>query len=108
MIAGPTRARFGRDVKSVVMFGLNYGPAHNPLENLERRESATISVYAQNKDYHQLIKGRLKTIAGRLKKLTKAEVKVFVDTAPVMEKPLAAGGWSWLAGQTHQSRQPGD
>jgi epoxyqueuosine reductase len=89
-------------VQSIAMFGLNYGPADDPLENLKQRDHATISVYARNKDYHQLIKGRLKTIAGRLKKLTKAEVKVFVDTAPVMEKPLAAAaGLGWQGKHTN-------
>jgi epoxyqueuosine reductase len=89
-------------VRSVVMFGLNYGPSEDPLKSLEQRHHATVSVYARNKDYHQLIKGRLKTIAGRLKKLTKAEVKVFVDTAPVMEKPLAAAaGLGWQGKHTN-------
>ena len=96
-------------VKSIVMFAMNYGPDADPLENLEKNSSATISVYAQNKDYHQLLKGRLKTIAGRLKKLTKAEVKVFVDTAPVMEKPLAAAaGLGWQGKHTNLvSREKG-
>jgi epoxyqueuosine reductase len=96
-------------VKSIIMFGMNYGPDNNPLENLTKPDRASISVYAQNKDYHQLIKGRLKTIAGRLKKLTKAEVKVFVDTAPVMEKPLAeAAGLGWQGKHTNLvSRQLG-
>jgi epoxyqueuosine reductase len=90
------------EVKSIAMFGLNYGPTDDPLESLKQRDRATISVYARNKDYHQLIKGRLKTIAGRLKKLTKAEVKVFVDTAPVMEKPLAAAaGLGWQGKHTN-------
>jgi epoxyqueuosine reductase len=89
-------------VQSIAMFGLNYGPADDPLDGLKQRDHATISVYARNKDYHQLIKGRLKTIAGRLKKLTKAEVKVFVDTAPVMEKPLAAAaGLGWQGKHTN-------
>jgi epoxyqueuosine reductase len=97
------------DVKSVVMFAMNYGPAADPLENLRHESSASISVYAQNRDYHQLIKGRLKTIAGRLKRLTGAEVKVFVDTAPVMEKPLAAAaGLGWQGKHTNLvSREKG-
>ena len=90
------------EVKSVVMFAMNYGPNSDPLENLLHKSSASISVYAQNRDYHQLIKGRLKTIAGRLKRLTGAEVKVFVDTAPVMEKPLAAAaGLGWQGKHTN-------
>jgi epoxyqueuosine reductase len=97
------------DVKSVIMFAMNYGPDADPLENLQKKSSASISVYAQNRDYHQLIKGRLKTIAGRLKRLTGAEVKVFVDTAPVMEKPLAAAaGLGWQGKHTNLvSRQKG-
>ena len=90
------------EVKSIVMFGMNYGPDDNPLGNLTKKDRASISVYAQNRDYHQLIKGRLKTIAGRLKRLTGAEVKVFVDTAPVMEKPLAsAAGLGWQGKHTN-------
>ncbi len=97
------------DVKSVIMFAMNYGPDADPLENLNHKSSAAISVYAQNRDYHQLIKGRLKTIAGRLKRLTRAEVKVFVDTAPVMEKPLAAAaGLGWQGKHTNLvSREKG-
>ena len=88
---------------------MNYGPDADPLENLRKKSSASISVYAQNRDYHQLIKGRLKTIAGRLKRLTGTEVKVFVDTAPVMEKPLAAAaGLGWQGKHTNLvSRQKG-
>lgn len=84
------------DVRSVLMVGLNYGPRHDPLHILDRRDRAAISVYAQHRDYHDLIKGRLKGIAGRFAARTGAEVKVFVDTAPVMEKPLAAeAGLGW-------------
>jgi epoxyqueuosine reductase len=90
------------EVKSVVMFAMNYGPDANPLSSLSAKESATISVYAQNRDYHQLIKGRLKGIAGRLRRVTGKEVKVFVDTAPVMEKPLAgAAGLGWQGKHTN-------
>ncbi|WP_136657721.1 tRNA epoxyqueuosine(34) reductase QueG [Nitratireductor sp. XY-223] len=82
--------------RSILMLGMNYGPDRDPLEVLARRDRAAISVYAQNRDYHDLIKGRLKGIAGRFAARAGADVKVFVDTAPVMEKPLAekAGvGW---------------
>ena len=91
------------------MFAMNYGPDVNPLDSLSNKSNASIAVYAQNRDYHQLIKGRLKTIAGRLKRLTRAEVKVFVDTAPVMEKPLAAAaGLGWQGKHTNLvSRQNG-
>ena len=53
------------DVRSVVMLGLNYGPDHDPLASLARKDRATISVYARNRDYHDLIKGRLKQLAAR-------------------------------------------
>ena len=97
------------DVRSIVMFAMSYGSETDPLANLHNKSSASISVYARNRDYHQLIKGRLKTIAGRLKRLTRAEVKVFVDTAPVMEKPLAAAaGLGWQGKHTNLvSRQNG-
>lgn len=81
---------------AVVMVGLNYGPDRNPLEVLTRRDRGAISVYAGNRDYHDLIKGKLKVLAGRFKAKTGSAVKVFVDTAPLMEKPYAAAaslGW---------------
>jgi epoxyqueuosine reductase len=83
-------------VETVIVFGVNYGPDDDPLAILARRERAAISVYAQNRDYHDLIKGRLKQLASWLHDAFGAEVKVLVDTAPVLEKPLAerAGiGW---------------
>jgi epoxyqueuosine reductase len=82
--------------RSVIVLGMNYGPKGDPLALLERRDRGAISVYAQNRDYHELIKGRLKQLAGWLHARFDARVKVFVDTAPVLEKPLAhqAGvGW---------------
>ena len=88
-------------VRSVIMLGVNYGPDSDPLETLTRRDRGTISVYARNRDYHDLIKGRLKEIAGLLEARTGAKVKVFVDTAPVMEKPLAeAAGLGWQGKHT--------
>jgi epoxyqueuosine reductase len=87
---------------SVVMLGLNYGPASDPLANLARKDRATISVYARNRDYHDLIKGKLKTLAGRFAAKTTSAVKVFVDTAPLMEKPLAAAaGIGWQGKHTN-------
>ncbi len=87
---------------AVVMLGLNYGPDHDPLANLQRKDRATISVYARNRDYHDLIKGRLKGIAGRFAAKTGSAVKVFVDTAPLMEKPLAAAaGIGWQGKHTN-------
>ena len=80
----------------MIVLGINYGPDEDPLASLARRDRATISVYARHRDYHDLIKGRLKQLAGWLHAEFGAQVKVFVDTAPVLEKPLAqqAGiGW---------------
>ena len=78
------------DVRSVVMFGVNYGPEEDPRPLLSRPDRAAISVYARHRDYHDLIKGRLKEVATRFAARAGEDVKVFVDTAPVMEKPLAA------------------
>jgi len=94
--------RLWPEVRSVVMLGLNYGPDRDPLASLARRDRGTISVYARNRDYHDLIKGRLKGLAGRFAARTGAAVKVFVDTAPLMEKPLAeAAGIGWQGKHTN-------
>jgi epoxyqueuosine reductase len=77
------------EVRSVILLGLNYGPADNPLSELAERDRGYISVYARNRDYHDVIKGKLKEAAGFLASKASSDVKVFVDTAPVMEKPLA-------------------
>ncbi len=97
-------------VRSIVMFGLNYGPDEDPRGILEKPDKAAISVYARNRDYHDVIKGRLKEIATRFAARAGEDVKVFVDTAPVMEKPLAAAaglGWQGkhtnLVSRTHGS-----
>jgi epoxyqueuosine reductase len=88
--------------RSAVVLGLNYGPDADPLEALARRSSGAISVYAQGRDYHDLIKGRLKTLAGKVRRRLGGEVKVFVDTAPLMEKPLAAlAGVGWQGKHTN-------
>lgn len=90
------------EVGSIVMLGLNYGPETDPLASLADKQRATISVYARNRDYHDLIKGKLKNIAGRLAAKTGSAVKVFVDTAPLMEKPLAeAAGIGWQGKHTN-------
>ncbi|GGO07223.1 epoxyqueuosine reductase [Iodidimonas muriae] len=90
------------DVRSVMMLGLNYGPAQNPLQQLDWRQKGTLSVYARNKDYHDLIKGRLRQLARWVVDKHKAQVKLFVDTAPVMEKPLAeAAGLGWQGKHTN-------
>jgi epoxyqueuosine reductase len=97
------------DVRSVVMLGLNYGPDHDPLAILQRRERGAISVYAQGGDYHEVIKPRLKTLARWLLAQADGDAKVFVDTAAVMEKPLAAAaGLGWQGKHTNLvSRQYG-
>jgi epoxyqueuosine reductase len=89
-------------VRSVIMLGINYGPDDDPLAILESRTSGAISVYAQGDDYHDLIKKRLKALARSLVATAGGEVKVFVDTAAVMEKPLAqAGGLGWQGKHTN-------
>jgi len=82
--------------KSVIVLGLNYGPEGDPLAILTRRDRAAISAYAHGDDYHDVVKKKLKALAGHIFETYGAEVKVFVDTAPVMEKPLAqkaGAGW---------------
>jgi epoxyqueuosine reductase len=89
-------------VRSVIMCGVNYGPQENPLAVLEQRTHGAISVYAQGDDYHDLIKKRLKALARWLVEQSGGEVKVFVDTAAVMEKPLAqAAGLGWQGKHTN-------
>ena len=97
------------EVRSVIMLGLNYGPDHDPLEILKARERGAISVYAKGEDYHEVIKPRLKDIARWLIAQAGGDVKVFVDTAAVMEKPLAAAaGLGWQGKHTNMvSRQFG-
>jgi epoxyqueuosine reductase len=83
------------------MLGLNYGPDVDPLASLDRPDRATISVYARARDYHDVLKGKLKEAAGFLAAKGGSDVKVFVDTAPVMEKPLAqAAGLGWQGKHT--------
>ncbi len=90
------------DARSVVMVGLSYAPASDPLAILAEPSRAAISVYAKGRDYHDVIKSRLKSIAGRFAVLSGADVKVFVDTAPLMEKPLAAAaGLGWPGKHTN-------
>jgi epoxyqueuosine reductase len=87
--------------RSVILLGMNYGPESDPLDLLEEKSRGAISVYARNRDYHEIIKGKLKELAGLLARRSGAEVKVFVDTAPLMEKPLAeAAGLGWQGKHT--------
>ena len=90
------------DARSAIVLGVNYGPERDPLEALQRRSHGAISVYAQGDDYHDLIKRRLKQLASALQARLGGEVKVFVDTAPLMEKPLAeAAGLGWQGKHTN-------
>ena len=90
------------DVRSVVLFGMNYGPDEDPRTLLDRPELGAISVYARNRDYHDVIKGKLKEVATRFAARAGEDVKVFVDTAPVMEKPLAEqAGLGWQGKHTN-------
>jgi epoxyqueuosine reductase len=96
-------------VRAVIMLGMNYAPGHDPLAILKERAHGAISVYAQGDDYHELIKPRLKQLARWLNANAGGDVKVFVDTAAVMEKPLAASaGLGWQGKHTNLvSRQYG-
>jgi epoxyqueuosine reductase len=90
------------EARSVIMLGLNYGPDEDPLARLDDRGLGNISVYAQNEDYHDVIKKRLKQLGRWLAETRDCELKVFVDTAPVMEKPLAAqAGLGWQGKHTN-------
>ncbi|HUZ13558.1 MAG TPA: tRNA epoxyqueuosine(34) reductase QueG [Caulobacteraceae bacterium] len=90
------------EARSAIVLGLNYGPDHDPLLARKDGSRGAISVYAQGDDYHDLIKKRLKRLAGTLQVRLGGEVKVFVDTAPLMEKPLAqAAGLGWQGKHTN-------
>jgi epoxyqueuosine reductase len=95
--------------RSVIMLGMNYAPGGDPMAALTKRSHGVISCYAQCQDYHDVIKSGLKRIASRLAHASGAEVKVFVDTAPLMEKPLGeAAGLGWQGKHTNLvSRQFG-
>ncbi len=92
-----------KDAKSAIVLAVNYGPDTNPLEALDRHGEGTISVYARHRDYHDVIKGRLKTLASKIvARAPDAQVKVFVDTAPLLEKPLAQmAGIGWQGKHTN-------
>jgi epoxyqueuosine reductase len=90
------------EVRSVIMLGVNYGPDADPLAILKQRDRGAVSVYAQGSDYHEIIKPRLKALARWLIALAGGDVKVFVDTAAVMEKPLAGqAGLGWQGKHTN-------
>src|SRR5512145_1406430 len=88
--------------RSIVMLGLSYAPEGDPLAVLGQPDRAAISCYAQCSDYHDVVKAGLKRVAGALARASGAEVKVFVDTAPLMEKPLSqAAGLGWQGKHTN-------
>jgi epoxyqueuosine reductase len=90
------------EARSVILLGLNYGRGGDPLAILKERSRGAISIYAQGADYHDVLKAKLKPLAARLQVLAGGEVKIFVDTAPVMEKPLAArAGLGWQGKHTN-------
>jgi epoxyqueuosine reductase len=105
---GDPRALWSQ-VRSILMLGMKYGPDGDPLAILSEPTRGAISVYAQGDDYHDLIKSRLKEIGRWLIDRAGGDIKVFVDTAPVMEKPLAAAaGLGWQGKHTNLvSRQFG-
>jgi epoxyqueuosine reductase len=88
--------------RTAIVLGMNYGPETDPLPGMADRSAGYISVYARGDDYHEVIKGRLKTLASQIAARLSAEVKVFVDTAPLMEKPLAQrAGLGWQGKHTN-------
>lgn len=90
------------EAKTIVVLGVNYGPEDDPLALLESRACGNISVYARGRDYHDIVKSRLKRLARWVAASWPGELKVFVDTAPVMEKPLAAAaGVGWQGKHTN-------
>ena len=98
------------EVRSIIMLGMSYAPERDPLEALAETSRGVISAYAKGRDYHDVLKSKLKSLAALLQKESGADVKVFVDTAPLMEKPLAAAagiGWQGkhtnLVSRTHGS-----
>ena len=90
------------EARSAVVVAVNYGPDRDPLEGLEKRDRGLVSVYAQGRDYHDVMKKRLRVLARWMNETFAQEVKLFVDTAPVMEKPLAqAAGIGWQGKHTN-------
>jgi epoxyqueuosine reductase len=90
------------EARSAILLGLSYAPDRNPLEALRDKDRGVISVYAQGSDYHDVLKPKLKRVAGALQRASGADVKVFVDTAPLMEKPLAMlSGLGWQGKHTN-------
>jgi epoxyqueuosine reductase len=97
------------EARTAIMIGHSYAPDCDPMTALSDTERGVISVYAQGRDYHDVLKGKIKALASQFAKVSGADVKVFVDTAPLMEKPLAAAaGLGWQGKHTNLvSRQHG-
>ena len=90
------------EAKSAIVLGINYGPEFNPLNDLKKIKRGYVSIYSRRKDYHKVIKSKLKALARHIQKIEPSKVKVFVDTAPLMEKPLAsAAGLGWQGKHTN-------
>jgi epoxyqueuosine reductase len=90
------------EARSAVMLAMSYAPDHDPMSVLALRSRGAVSVYAQGHDYHDIVKRKLKQLARVLVRAGGGDVKVFVDTAPLMEKPLAAaGGLGWQGKHTN-------
>jgi epoxyqueuosine reductase len=90
------------EAKSIIMLGLSYAPDCDPLEALQDVSRGAVSVYARGLDYHDVIKAKLKSLAAQVRSLIGGDLKVFVDTAPVMEKPIAAhAGIGWQGKHTN-------
>jgi len=93
---------FWSDARSIIMLGVNYAGERDPLAILRQRERGAISIYAQRSDYHEIIKKRLKALAHWLAQEAGGDMKVVVDTAALMEKPLAAkAGVGWQGKHTN-------
>jgi epoxyqueuosine reductase len=106
LAANPERRKRPRNLwpetRSIIMLGMSYAPGEDPLMILQEPTRGAISVYARGADYHELTRARLKALASQVQSLVEAEVKVFVDTAPVMEKPIAAeAGIGWQGKHTN-------
>ena len=94
--------RLWPEAKSAIMVGQSYAPGSNPLDELQVRERGLVSVYAKGRDYHDVLKSKIKSLARAFAAASGADVKVFVDTAPLMEKPLAAkAGLGWQGKHTN-------
>ncbi len=94
--------RMWSEAKSALVFGLNYGPQKNPLLEIEDFKSGYISIYARRKDYHKVLKSKLKKVGRYISSISDIKIKVFVDTAPLMEKPLAEkASIGWIGKHTN-------